>query len=363
LEPYGWSEADIHQLVLRCESNEVLVQEAVSNVLEDRGGHEHGQWSSIDTVSEKKEKGAAAKERKAQREKERSEEEEREKQRRAKMLEEEKKRHLEKEARKQAYLEQKKHQPGSALVRSSGAISAPVANAWRQEEAEENKDAVDSSPNDDSRASENQASVPMEESQDSIQHTTEYLGQISPRAASRELTSCEVSAAAVKTPAKPHAVAGDQSSDMCDLTSAPSVAPSSQQEMPRGAKQWQQGSSQTVPWSSQWCTEQASNAMVIDKAQRGSPSSRQTPLTFDTVVMPRSFWDLMGNRPVPQVMFGSLCAPSASTTAQQTETPAKGAPQDAVQKFRRGRSAPYSERDGKTARWQERSRWQEKERW
>jgi len=70
LEPYGYTKDDVWELVQRFKCDPANVQAAVANILEDHKGHEQGEWQGLPTVSDKKAKAEAAKERREQKEKE-----------------------------------------------------------------------------------------------------------------------------------------------------------------------------------------------------------------------------------------------------------------------------------------------------
>merc|ERR550514_852872 len=67
LEAYGYGEADIYNLLKRCGFEENRIQAAVSNILEEKSGHEQGEWKKEDTASERKAKAVEARERREQR--------------------------------------------------------------------------------------------------------------------------------------------------------------------------------------------------------------------------------------------------------------------------------------------------------
>eukprot|EP00929_Paragymnodinium_shiwhaense_P001177 TRINITY_DN101399_c0_g1_i1.p1 TRINITY_DN101399_c0_g1~~TRINITY_DN101399_c0_g1_i1.p1 ORF type:complete len:437 (-),score=134.98 TRINITY_DN101399_c0_g1_i1:125-1435(-) len=125
LEPYGYDEAATLALVERCGCDATRIQEAVSNILDEKMGHEQGEWASQATASERKAQAAAAKERREQREKEIEEEIEKEKERRARAWDT-----REAEARKRAAAEDAmKKQARLAVVQGEASGGAP--KTWK----------------------------------------------------------------------------------------------------------------------------------------------------------------------------------------------------------------------------------------
>lgn len=302
LEPYGWSEGDIDKLVLRCNFDEAAIQEAVGHVLDEREGHEQGQWASIATVSEKKESISAAKERKAKKEKERAEEEERKKQERQKILEEEKKRHLEQEARKEAALLQKK-QPGGSLVRRAAATEARP-NAWKQ-----NKEDDEPSPAENQGArTESKAEKVQQEESWGYDDNQWYEEQES---GAKYEPQEEKSTAEITTETEPASQAIAEVSHPTEETSG------------WGSQTWEApesnvapSSTQTKPWTSHWASEESTSWNANDtstsktetKASVEPVVNGKSHWSSDAVVMPPSFWALMGDRLVPAVTFGTYHA-------------------------------------------------------
>lgn len=132
LEPYGYDESAILALVQRCNCNSELIQESVSNILDEKLGHEPSEWTSQATASDRKAQAAAAKERRILKEKEIEEELEKEKERRARAWD-----NREAEARKRAAAEESiKKQARLGAVEGQGA-GAAAPKTWGKADEKE----------------------------------------------------------------------------------------------------------------------------------------------------------------------------------------------------------------------------------
>lgn len=325
LEAYGYNEAEVHALVKRCNYDQGAIQAAVSHILEEREGHEHGEWSTTATASEKKEKAAMAKERQAQKEKEMEEERELEKQRRKDREEEEKRKYIEIAARRKAF-EEEKRKPGSALVQRAAPWSSggPGNDATGKEAVAENgyaQGADQVTPEADTVAQDDypaQEEAPAEETQEWVQpsydavETADASAEQPPMYAAPS-TNDYVLPAPPGVPLLPEQASGWSAQGMAGWDgSGLSAAPYGWSSDSAGAG-WNDPASAVVSQppangKSQWVSEPVITALVDD-----------------TVIMPSSFWDLVGSGPIPQVKFGSL---HVHTTSVQPEGDASGSYDD-----------------------------------
>lgn len=362
LEAYGMSEADIHSLVKRCNYDGNQIQDAVAHLLEEREGHEHDEWATTATSSDKKQQAEMKKVRQAQREKEAFEAEEAEKQRRAKLAEDEKKRYRDMAARQQATKEAKKNAPGSALVQRSAPWN-PAGAATDASKAEE--DAAKGY-----QAEAVQEDYPaQEEAADDIPNSLEEAYE----AEAAEAQSPEPAMQLPPPSGQPQYAPPVNGYPM----SAPPGVPVPDQAASWGAQQagWgaAAGSSQATPaqaeWSPPWQGDNSA-AYGTNTAMPEAPPTQQpvngtsgmppssppsapsvVPIMNDTVIMPQSFWDLIGNGPIPQVSFGSVhlqgtAAEQGDGEDVQDATGDDQAQQDDGRASRREPRAQYGERRG-----------------
>lgn len=129
LGPYNYGEADIYALVKKCGFDDRRVQTAVSNILDDKMGHENDDWATTATASDKKVRAQEAKERRIEKEKIQAEEMERLREQRQRDYDEKERRLKEEAARlkQQTDIARLKRPPEASAVKS-------IANAWKRSE-------------------------------------------------------------------------------------------------------------------------------------------------------------------------------------------------------------------------------------
>lgn len=265
LEPYGYSEADVVALVNRCNNETAGIQNAVSAIMDEKTP---SGWATTATATEKKEQIALAKERKAQKEKERVEEAEREKIDRAKRIEEERKRHLAEARQREEMQELKKKggKPGSALVQKVAPWNASAATAEEVHKEPAVPEVVQ--PQEPAPAAQEEAPEPAAEEQ---------------------------------WAAPPGVPAPEQNGDRSNGWQGRN-------------DDWNDG----TEWNNDWNNgAQAEQPATSGEAEVTAPIV--TRLANDTVVMPQSFWDLIGGGQIPQVMFGSLHLQSSASAANASD--------------------------------------------
>jgi len=141
LEPYNYGEADIYSLIKKCGFDEVRIQAAVSNILDEKHGHENDDWATTVTKSDKVVRAQEAKERREQLEKVQAEERERLREQRQRAYDE-KQRVLKQEA-----LRRKQQDDASRLRRPADASTAkPTSNAWRRDEPAQDQGTTTAAP-------------------------------------------------------------------------------------------------------------------------------------------------------------------------------------------------------------------------
>merc|ERR1740123_1681901 len=77
LGPYDYGKADTYSLIKKCGFDNLKIQAAVSHILDEKAGHEHDEWATTATKSEKQVRAQEAKERRIEKEKIQAEERER----------------------------------------------------------------------------------------------------------------------------------------------------------------------------------------------------------------------------------------------------------------------------------------------
>lgn len=331
LEPYNYGEAEIHRLIKRCGHDESRIQAAVSDILEDKRGHEHEEWSTTATASEKKIRAMEAKERRLQREREQAEEAERQRVQRTKAADEKMRRTMEEAQRRSAESGDRSAAPGTTRGgRSWG--------GWRSVSQEN----VGEQPEDANESCAEEIMAPPAAEEAKLEEAVEEVlpGETLPNASKMEEPQAE---------ATEHATAPQAAWN----ASAP-VLPEAGGIWTPTANDVGAGGNQSKAWRTPWLsgeepwnhgglgtmlvTEQAAPPAVPPAAGTWVPrtsapvapphapvptSSSNEVIDYESpsVIIPASYTALLGPGPEPAVKFGSFDVTSEAAVLPPPEQP------------------------------------------
>lgn len=337
LGAYGMADAEIRNLIKRCNYNDSSIQAAVSHIIEERSGHEHGAWATTATASDKKARVQEAKERRERREREKEEEVERQKQDRQRQAEEVRKKAKEEAQRIRAEEAERQRRVAVAVPapapeqhpeRSVRADRQERSSAWRAPEAPEEDLAVaDDSPapadvpvegswgdegDEEEAEAEDEAEAEEEAEEDDVGDDDENEEDEAEETAAQSASPLAESWQASDVAAVPEA----------SMPSAPpsrdpwNTAPPAPQSSPWAAPNLLDGK----PWCPGQVSDQPSAASLPAAQVSGTRAGRNHDgePTSPTVVMPASYKALIGDGPQPFIQFGTLyqsdSVPAASST-------------------------------------------------
>lgn len=336
LGAYGMSDADIRSLIKRCNYNDSSIQAAVSHIIEERSGHEHGAWATTATASDKKARVQEQKERREQREREKEEEIERQKQAEKKRKEEVNR--IAKEQAERIRAEEAERQrrvaaqaPAPAQEqhheRSIRADRQERSSAWRAPEAPEEDVVV---PDDFPAPAEAHVEASWGNEGDGEEEEAEDEAE-----AEEDAEEDDVGDDDVNEEHEVEETAALSASELAESWPAPGIAAVPEASMPSAPPSrdpWGTAppAPQNSPWAAPnlldgkpWCPGQVSDqpssapphAAPAHRAGRNDDGEPKSP----TVVMPASFAALIGDGPEPFIQFGTLYLPDSAAAASSTK--------------------------------------------
>lgn len=334
LGAYGKTEAEIRNLVKQCNYNDMQIQAAVSHILEERSGHEHGDWATTATSTDKKARLQEAKERRERREREKEEEVERQKQDRQRQAEEVRKKAKEEAQRiraEEAERQRRVPAPAPAQVRqperSTRAERQERSSAWRAPEDDlavaDVSPTSEDAPVEGSGANEGDGAEVEADGAEAEEEAEEDDEEDHDE--NQEDEAEEAAAPSASPPAETWPAPGVAAVPEASMPSAPpsrnpwspptvSAAPPAPQSSPWAAPNLLDGKP--------WCPGQVSDQPSADPTEplpavqvSGPNAGRDGDAT---VVMPATYKALIGEGPEPFIQFGTLylsdSVPATSST-------------------------------------------------
>lgn len=330
LGAYGISDAEIRNLVKRCNYNDTQIQAAVSHILEERSGHEHGAWATTATASDKKAKVQEAKERRERREREKEEEVERQKQDRQRQAEEVRRKAKEEAQRIRAEEVERQRRlvaPATAQEQQpdrSRGDRQERSSAWRapEDDLSEVNDSLVPEDTPVERAWENEGDGEEAEAEEEVEMEEEVEDNDEGIDDENEEDEAEETAAPAESP-ETWPAPGVAAVPEASMPSAPPTrdpwgsAPPAPQNSPWAAPNLLDGK----PWCPGQVSDQSS-AASLPVAQVSDPRVARdggVQQKDATVIMPASHKALIGEGPEPFIQFGTLYLSDSSPAASSTK--------------------------------------------